>query len=158
PLVASALWVVIALLGGVIYPSVIQALVVNPNQQANEATYIERNINATRDALGLNNVTTKEVTFNDISAAQVQSDEAPLKDARLLDPTQLLTRFQLDEGQLAGLAIKDLDVDRYKINGRVQQVIVAARELDQKNAGNTSWQGTHLIATHGCGLVGAPAS
>ncbi len=158
PLVASGLWVVIALVGGVIYPSVIQALVVNPDQKQKEAIYIERNIAATRDALGIANVETKPVTFGSLNAAKVEADIAPLQDVRLLDPTELLSRFTLDEGQVAGLEIKDLDVDRYEVDGRVQQTIVAARELDLKNVANTSWQGKHLIATHGCGLVAASAS
>ena len=51
--VASALWVVVALLGGVIYPAVVQSLVVNPNKKDKEATFIARNIEATRVALGL---------------------------------------------------------------------------------------------------------
>jgi len=158
PLVASALWVVIALLGGVIYPSIVQALVVNPNQKQKEATYIDRNINATRDALGIANVAKQEVSFANLSAPSITADIAPLQDVRLLDPSVLVSRFQLDTGQVAGLAIKDLDVDRYNINGRVQQTIVAARELDLKTVANTSWQGKHLIATHGCGVVAAPAS
>ncbi|MCU1393497.1 MAG: hypothetical protein JWM34_1925 [Ilumatobacteraceae bacterium] len=158
PLVASALWVVIALLGGVIYPSIVQALVVNPDQKEKEQTYIDRNITATRDALGINNVKTQDVSFGDLTATKVTADTEPLKDVRLLDPTVLLSRFTFDEGQVAGLAIKDLDVDRYNIDGREQQTIVAARELDLKNVANTSWQGKHLIATHGCGVVAAPAS
>lgn len=157
PLVASALWVVIALLGGVIYPSVVQALVVNPDQKEKEAQYISRNITATVDALGLNNVVTKDATFSDLTAKRVSQDLAPLRDVRLIDPTVLLSRFTLDEGQNAGLAIKDLDVDRYVIDGRLQQTTVGARELDLRNVANTSWQGKHLIATHGCGVVAAPA-
>ncbi len=158
PLVASGLWVVIALLGGVIYPSVVQALIVNPDQKQKEAVYIDRNIAATRDALGINEVMTEEISFGDLSAAVIEQNLLPLQDVRLLDPTELLSRFTLDEGQVAGLAIKDLDPDRYVLDGRVQQTIVAARELDLKNAANTSWQGKHLINTHGCGLVGASAS
>ena len=157
PLVASALWVVIALLGGVIYPSVVQALVVNPDQKEKEARYIDRNITATRVALGINDVETKTVAFDDLNAQKITTDLAPLKDVRLLDPTVLLSRFTLDEGQVAGLAIQDLDVDRYMIDGRLQQTVVAARELDLQNVANTSWQGKHLIATHGCGVVAAPA-
>ncbi|MEO6124936.1 MAG: UPF0182 family protein [Ilumatobacteraceae bacterium] len=158
PLVASGLWVVVALFGGVIYPSVVQALIVNPDQKQKEATAIERNITATRDALGIANVTTKPVSFGDLTAPKIKTDVAPLQDVRLLDPIELLSRFTFDEGEEAGLEIKDLDVDRYKLDGRVQQTIVAARELDLANVANTSWQGKHLIATHGCGLVYAPAS
>ncbi|MEI7619797.1 MAG: UPF0182 family protein [Actinomycetota bacterium] len=158
PLVACALWVVVALFGGVIYPSVIQALVVNPNEKEKESAYIARNIEATRAALGLDQVETKSVTFGDLTAKKVADNLEPIRDTRLLDPAIMLRRFTFDKGQVAGLAIRDLDVDRYKTTDRVQQVLVAARELDLKNVANTSWQGTHLIATHGCGLVSAPAS
>ncbi|HRE01060.1 MAG TPA: UPF0182 family protein, partial [Ilumatobacteraceae bacterium] len=153
-----AAWVVVALLGGVVYPSVVQALVVNPDQKQKEAIAIERNITATRAALGLDKVVTKTINFESLDATKVESDIEPLQDVRLLDPVEMLSRFTFDEGQLAGLRIKDLDVDRYEIDGRVQQAIVAARELDLANVPNTSWQGKHLIATHGCGLVMAPAS
>ena len=158
PLVASGLWVVVALLGGVIYPSVVQALIVNPDQKQKEATAIERNIEATRAALGIDEVVPQEITFGDLSAPKVEADTAPLKDVRLLDPIEMLTQFTIDRGQDAGLKIKDLDVDRYEVDGRVQQTIIAARELDLQNVPNTSWQGKHLITTHGCGLVLAPAS
>lgn len=158
PLVACALWVVVALFGGVVYPAVIQALVVNPNEKEKEAPYIARNIEATRAALGIDDVTTVPITYGDLTAKELSADLDPVRDARLLDPEIMLRRFTFDEGQVAGLAIRDLDVDRYEINGRVQQALVAARELDLKGVANRSWQGTHLIATHGCGLVVAPAS
>ena len=55
-MVASALWAVVALIGGVIYPAAIQSLVVNPNQKEKEAKYIAYNIEATRHALGIDEV------------------------------------------------------------------------------------------------------
>jgi uncharacterized membrane protein (UPF0182 family) len=158
PLVSCALWVVLALLAGIIYPSVIQALVVNPDQKEKEAKYIARNIEATRSALGIDNVETKSIAFDDLTREAVEQNLAPLQDVRLLDPAVMLSRFAFDQGQLAGLSINDLDVDRYVIDGRLQQTMVAARELDSRNLANTSWQGKHIIATHGCGLVVAPAS
>ena len=75
---------------------------------------------------------------------------------RLLNPTEMLSRFQIDRGAEAGLTIEDLDIDRYPIDGRLQQVLVAAKELDVDNSPNQSWQGRHLINTRGCGLVMAP--
>ena len=160
PLVASGLWAVIALLGGVIYPATIQALVVNPNQKAREATYIERNITATRQALGIgaDRVSEAPVQFDSLTTSSVADDLTPLQNVRLLNPTTLVDRFRTDEGQRSGLTIRDLDVDRYQIDGRTQQVMIAARELDLGKIANRSWQGRHLISTHGCGLVMAPAN
>lgn len=158
PLVASGLWVVVALLGGVVYPAAIQALVVNPNQKDREALYIDRNITATRHALGIDEVTETPVAFNALSSAEIADDIAPLQDVRYLNPGTLVDRFRTDQGQRAGLTIRDLDIDRYEIDGRQQQVVIAARELDLNTIANKSWQGRHLISTHGCGLVQAPAN
>lgn len=158
PLVASALWAVVALLGGVIYPAAVQALVVNPNQKDREAVYIERNINATRQALDITDVAEPAIEFQTLTAGEISQDVTPLQNVRLLNPGQLVERFRADQGQRAGLTIRDLDIDRYAIDGREQQVVVAARELDLNTIANKSWQGRHLISTHGCGLVMAPVN
>ncbi|MFM2070159.1 MAG: hypothetical protein RLZZ623_422 [Actinomycetota bacterium] len=158
PIVASGLWVVVALLGGVIYPSLVQALVVNPNQKDREAVYIERNIVATRHALGIGDVTEQSVEFGKLTASDVAADITPLQNARLLNPGALVDRFRADQGLKAGLTIRDLDIDRYEVDGRQQQVVIAARELDLGTIANKSWQGQHLISTHGCGLVKAAAN
>jgi len=158
PVAASGLWVVVALLGGVIYPAAVQALVVNPNQKDREAVYIERNITATKAAMGIGQVTEDKITIEPLTTAQVEADIAPLQNARLLNPGSLVGRFRTDQGQRSGLTIRDLDIDRYPLDGREQQVLVAARELDLGTIANKSWQGQHLISTHGCGLIRASAS
>ncbi|MDP2292895.1 MAG: UPF0182 family protein [Actinomycetota bacterium] len=155
--VASALWAVVALIGGVIYPSAVQSLVVNPNQKDKEAKYIAYNIEATRHALGIDEVETREVSFGDLSRSDITNNVEALKDVRLVKPDdQMVTRFQTDRGS-TGQTINDLDPDRYVVDGAIRQVIVGARELDLDQVGNKSWQGTHLINTHGCGLVTSPA-
>ncbi len=126
PVVASALWAVIALVAGIIYPAAIQALVVNPNQRDKEAPYIVRNIDATRHALGIDNVGVKQVSFSDITPQALEDDITPLKDVRLLKPDAMVGRFRTDQSQKAGLTINDLDPDRYALDGRVQQVAIAA--------------------------------
>ena len=160
PLIASALWLVVLVAGGYLYPALVQSLVVNPNQQSREQPYIERNVEATRAAMGIDfdNVVRTEVSFGPLNTAAVESDPGPLQDVRLLNPAEMLSRFQIDRGAEAGLSIDDLDVDRYVLDGRQQQVLVAARELDLQGIPNQSWQGRHLINTRGCGLVMAPSS
>lgn len=161
PLIASALWLVVALVGGVIYPAIVQALVVNPNQQEREQPFIERNVNATRDALNLTDVDVRTVAFESLTAAEIEEDIDPLENVRLLNPAEMRSRFLVDRGEVAGLTIDDLDVDRYVLedsrDGNPEEVLVAARELDLAGVTNRSWQGLHLINTRGCGLVLAPA-
>jgi hypothetical protein len=159
PLVASALWLVVLLVGGLIYPALVQSLVVRPNQADREAPYIERNVIATRQAMGLGDVVVEPIAFGTLTATEIESDLAPLRDVRLLNPNEMKSRFRVDEGQVAGLAIDDLDVDRYSLDeGAEEEVLIAARELDLAGSANQSWQGRHLVNTRGCGVVMAPVS
>ena len=160
PLIASGLWLVVLIAGALVYPAVVQSLVVNPNQQSREAPFITRNVVATRAAMGipLDQVEKREVSFTRLATEDVEADLEPLRDVRLLNPGEMLSRFRIDQGQEAGLTIDDLDVDRYPVGetGEREQVLVAARELDVENSPNRSWQGRHLINTRGCGLIMAP--
>jgi uncharacterized protein len=161
-LVASGLWLVISIVGGIVYPALVQSLVVRPNQAAREAPFIERNVIATRQAMGLGanleSVTEVPTTFGSLDAEAVEADLEPLTRIRLLNPVEFQSRFRVDRGELAGLAINDLDVDRYELDGELEQVLVAARELDLAGVANQSWQGRTLVNTRGCGLVMAPVS
>jgi len=158
PLVASGLWLVVLIVGGLVYPAIVQSLIVRPNQEEREATYIERNVVATRAAMGIGDVTTQTVSFDRLNAQEVVDDIGPIKNVRLLNPTQMLSRFSRDRGDLTGLQIADLDVDRYPIDDdpEPKQVLITARELDLGSIANKSWQGEHLVSTRGCGLVTAP--
>lgn len=162
PLVASALWLVISIVGGVVYPALVQSLIVRPNQASREAPFIERNIEATRIAMGLGanleKITEVPVTFTDLNADDVEADLESLSQVRLLNPSEFQSRFRVDRGELAGLSIQDLDVDRYEIDGELTQVLVTARELDLAGVANQSWQGRTLVNTRGCGLVMAPVN
>ena len=158
PLIASVLWLVVSIGGGSVYPSLIQSLVVRPNQAERELPYIARNVDATRAAMALDSVATEPIQFNALSAADIESDPQPFENVRLLSPGLMLSRFAIDRGEVAGLQVDDLDVDRYELDGEREQVLVAARELDLDGIPNQSWQGRHLVFTRGCGLVMAPVS
>jgi uncharacterized membrane protein (UPF0182 family) len=141
-----------------VYPAIIQRFVVQPNVSTRELPFIQRNIVATKAAMGIEDITRKETTFSSISTADIQKNDAALRDVRQLDPAQMLNRFALDQGLTSFYTVNDLDVDRYSIDGRVQQVLVAARELNPAGIPNRTWVSRHLIYTHGCGLIAAPAS
>jgi uncharacterized membrane protein (UPF0182 family) len=158
PVMATFMWIVVAVAAGTIYPTIVQRFSVQPNVSTKELPFIDRNLLATKNAVGLDDIETVPVTFGAISARDIAENEAPLRDVRQLDPTEMRDRFALDKGLTSFYAIRDLDVDRYPIDGRVQQVMVAARELNTAGIPNRTWVSRHLIYTHGCGLVVAPAS
>jgi len=158
PVLGIALWAVVALVAGTVYPAIIQRFVVQPNVSTRELPYIERNLNATKAALSIAKVTTKNFEISPIAAKEVTANPAPLRDVRQLDPSEMRDRFALDQGLTSFYTIRDLDVDRYKIGGRVQQVMLATRELNSAGIPNATWVSRHLLYTHGCGIVAAPAS
>lgn len=158
PAIAVGLWVVVAVVAGTVYPAIIQRFVVQPNVSTREIEFIQRNIDATKAAMGIDKVDRVETTFAPINTDDVVADQAALRDIRQLDPIQMRDRFTLDEGRASFYRIVDLDVDRYPVDGRVQQVMVATRELNTAGIPNRTWVSRHLIYTHGCGVVAAPAS
>ncbi|MFA5774041.1 MAG: UPF0182 family protein [Ilumatobacteraceae bacterium] len=158
PVLATLMWIVVAVAAGTIYPAIVQRFSVQPNVSTKELPYIARNIVATKSAMGISDVEQVEVSFGTITANEVETNDAPLRDVRQLDPTEMRDRFALDEGLKSFYAIRDLDVDRYSIDGRIQQVVLGARELNPDGIPNRTWVSRHLLYTHGCGLVGAPAS
>ena len=158
PVLAVGLWAIVAVAAGSVYPAIIQRFVVQPNVSTRELPYIERNLNATKAALGLTKVATENLDIAPIAAKEVSADVAPLRDVRQLDPGEMRDRFALDQGLTSFYAIRDLDVDRYKVGDRVQQVMLATRELNSAGIPNKTWVSRHLLYTHGCGIVAAPAS
>lgn len=158
PVLAVGSWVVVALVAGTIYPAVVQRFVVQPNVSTREIPFIQRNIEATKAAMGIDNVERVETTFERITSDDVVADDSALRDIRQLDPVQMQERFALDEGRSSFYRVTDLDVDRYPVDGRIQQVLVAARELNSEGIPNRTWVSRHLIYTHGCGVIAAPAS
>ncbi|MFM8416804.1 MAG: UPF0182 family protein [Actinomycetota bacterium] len=158
PVLATVLWIVIAITAGGVYPAVVQRFIVQPNVSTRELPFIDRNIAATKSAMGLDDVSRTVLPIEPLTAAKLNADPAPLRNVRQLDPIQMRDRFILDEGQTSFYAVRDLDVDRYEINGRVQQVMVSARELNSAGIPNRTWVSRHLLYTHGCGVIAAPAS
>ncbi|MHB1090628.1 MAG: UPF0182 family protein [Ilumatobacteraceae bacterium] len=158
PVLATLMWIIVAVTAGTLYPAIVQRFSVQPNVSTKELPYITRNIAATKLAMGISDVEQVQVSFGTITAQDVATHDAPLRDVRQLDPMEMRDRFALDEGLKSFYAIRDLDVDRYSIDGRAQQVVVGARELNPDGIPNRTWVSRHLLYTHGCGLVGAPAS
>ena len=167
PAIAIVLLILSSILVGWAWPTVLQQFSVKPNEAEKEATSIERNINATKYAFGL---TDDKIKFEDYTgdasvdtatSNEVKADTGTIPNIRLLDPSILSRTFTQREGgeNFYGFPTK-LDVDRYTVDDKRQDYIVAARELDSSRltANQTSWINRHLVYTHGNGFVAAPAN
>ncbi|CAM2789477.1 UPF0182 family protein [Skermania piniformis] len=164
PAMATALLVLSSILVGAVWPMVMEQFSVRPNAADKERAYIERNIAATREAYG---ITPDRVTYQDYPGIgsknpnDVPADVTTIANTRLLDPNVLSRTFtQLQQLKNFYGFPPTLDIDRYDIDGELQDYIVAAREIAPKSlTGNqTDWINRHTVYTHGNGFVAAPAN
>ena len=146
PVLAVGLWAFVAVVAGSIVPAIIQRFSVQPSESSKEAPYIERNIGATRAALGLDKVVTTPFEYDkDLATEDLLANSDTIQNLRLLDPTIVGDTYQNLEGKFSFYKFNDpLDVDRYQIDGEQTQVVVAVRELDAEGVPQKSWEGQHL--------------
>ncbi|WP_430868498.1 UPF0182 family protein [Demequina aurantiaca] len=159
PAMGVALMVLSAIVVGWGYPAVVQRFQVEPNAQELESPYIQRNIDATRYAYGLDDI---EVTqYNAKTEAEgeaLRADAETTTQIRLLDPNVVSPAFQqLEQNKQYYNFAADLNVDRYDINGELRDTVIAVRELNLDGLGdeNRTWVNDTTVYTHGFGVVAA---
>ena len=158
PIIAVGLWGLVAVVAGTIYPAFVQRFIVQPAESEREKPYITRNIEATRAALGLDKVQTEPYKVDSLDVTELPANADNLRNVRLLDPEVVPDTYKRLQGLRGYYQFNDLDVDRYSINGKDQQVVLAARELNPSDLPIDTWEGRHLAYTHGYGIAMAPAS
>jgi hypothetical protein len=161
PALAVGLWMFVAIVAGGIYPQYVQRFRVQPNESARERPYIERNIDATQVALGLDNVTTQRYQpKTNADEVQLAGAGATVRNIRLWDPAPQLTgqTFQQLQRVRNYYNINDVDVDRYVIDGELTQANVGVRTINPNGVPGDSWEARHLAYTHGYGVVLAPSN
>jgi uncharacterized membrane protein (UPF0182 family) len=155
--VGTALFVVSSLLIGSAYPGIIQRFQVDPSARTLEAPFIERNIEATRDAYGISEleyVPYQAVT--EASAGALREDAITTANIRLIDPALVTDAFaQLEQFRQYYRFPQFLDVDRYELNGERVDTVIALREINLAGLPSQSWYNNTIVFTHGFGVVAA---
>jgi uncharacterized membrane protein (UPF0182 family) len=156
--VAIGLYLLVSI-GGEGYSSLLQRLVVTPNEQMRETPFIKDNIEATRRAFGLDRVEEHGLSGDaTLTRDDIARNAATLQNVRLWDRQPLLDTF----GQLQEIRtyydFASIDIDRYVINGKPQQVMLSARELNSNSLPNRTWVNERLTFTHGYGLTLGPVN
>lgn len=157
PIIALAFMIVCSIVISFAWPALVQRFKVAPNAQELEATYIQRNIDATKFAYGLNNV--KKESYNATSKGKsgaLSKEAESTAQIRLLDPQVTSPTFrQLQQSKQYYTFADTLSVDKYDIDGVSQDTVIAARELDLAGNDNRNWVNDHTVYTHGYGIVAA---
>jgi uncharacterized protein len=171
PGIGFVVLLILSILISGIYPAIVQQVQVKPNASDKEAPYILRNINATRQAY---DIVTKDAKNQNGRvgytkyAATSTPDRTAVTDAnttvdniRILDPNLISPTFV--NAQKIGLPYgfsSKLDVDRYTINGKEHDYVVAVREQvrgSNLSGSQNNWINQHTVYTHGYGFVAAEA-
>ena len=161
PLAAVGIWVLTAVLAGGVWPWWVQRFSVAPQEPQREEPYIKRNIEATRAAFGLEDVTSLPFeASSSLPEGAVAGNEDTLQNVRLWDPDVLQLAYQQLQAIRTYYRFEDVDVDRYVIDGQLRQVLLSARELSLEDLPERSktWQNLHLQYTHGFGIVASLAN
>lgn len=144
---------------GFLASGIVQGLVVNPDEFNLQKIFIERNIDMTLFAYGINNIQEKTFDVNySLTSDDIVSNEATINNIRLWDWRPLKQTYEQLQLFRTYYDFNDVDVDRYNIDGMYKQVLVSARELDTRDLPEQAqgWVNTHLVYTHGYGVVMNP--
>ncbi|GGU80813.1 UPF0182 protein [Streptomyces filipinensis] len=159
PVIGFGLMVLSAILIGGLYPAIVQKFQVQPNEQAKEAPYVQKNLKATREAYGID--ATKVTEYPGKSSTPDKSTlRAKVGDAasiRILDPNVVSPTFQqLQQIRNYYGFPTNLDVDRYPAkDGKDQDTVIGLRELNLDGVPKNNWINDHFRYTHGYGVVAA---
>ncbi|ALO10929.1 UPF0182 protein [Streptomyces venezuelae] len=152
PVIGFGLMVLSAVLIGGLYPAIVQKFQVQPNEQAKEAPYIQKNIDATRKAYAIDS--TKPENYSGKSTVkakdQLRTDADSAASYRVLDPNIVSPTFQqLEQKRKYYQFPTTLDVDRYQ----GKDTVIGLRELNIKGIPKRNWINDHFTYTHGYGAI-----
>ncbi|MBN2331268.1 MAG: UPF0182 family protein [Candidatus Aenigmarchaeota archaeon] len=153
-----AAFVIIAFIG-FLAAGIVQGLVVQPNEFNLEKPFLERNIQSTLLAYGLDNAQAMMFSGNHtLTAADIKDNDATVSNIRLWDWRPLQQTYNQLQLFRTYYEFNDVDVDRYRLDGMYKQVLVSAREMNTRDLPGQAqtWVNEHLVYTHGYGAVMNP--
>ncbi len=155
PVIGTALLIASSLVLGVGYPWAVQQFQVGPDEKSLESEYIERNIAATRAAYGIEDVEKERYdAVTDAEPGALRNDATTTANIRIIDPEIVSPTFaQLEQIRQYYQFPGSLNVDRYEIDGQVEDTVSAVRDINIEE--QTGWYNRTLVYTHGYGLVAA---
>ncbi len=133
--------------------SLVQSLIVSPDEINKETKYLENNIEYTRHAYAIDDIRVAPYSADDtITADTVQNNEETIGNIRINDYEPVKDFYNQTQSIRQYYRFNDTDIDRYNINGQITQTYLSAREIDEEKISDT-WINRHLKYTHGYGAA-----
>lgn len=158
--ITAGLALIVLIFGRMIIPQVVQKFNVQPNELELERPFLSNNIEMTRLAYNLHNVTEVEYEADDtLGIADIRNNQDAIDNIRLWDPRLLIGTYKQLQEIRSYYEFYSVDNDRYTVDGEVSQMMLSAREIARTLPSQSdTWVNRHLQYTHGYGLVMSPVT
>lgn len=155
-IISTAVFIIFLLIFEVLLSGIVEKFIVSPNARDKEMPYLTYNIDATRKAFNLDNLIEKDFPVtNNLTLNDLEDNKGTIENIRIAEFAQVLDVFNQIQAIRNYYKFNDVDIDRYIIDGKLRQIFISARELDNSNREQRfqTWQNKHLFYTHGYGAV-----
>jgi uncharacterized membrane protein (UPF0182 family) len=142
-------------------PELIDRFVIKPNPVKTQREYIKYNIEATLTAFDLDEIRGIDITAVPEGVELIDPNvREHLHNIPVWDPEYLDDVYQQLQGIRPYYHFTAVDTARYLVKGQIEQVNLAARELNVAKLPPEAqnWENIHLRFTHGYGAVITPAA
>jgi len=155
-MIVSILVIALLVFGERIASISIQKFEVQSNEKTLEKQYIQYNIDSTRKAFNVDSI--QEFPFeinNNLTKEDISSNKDTIDNIKTNSYKPALEFYNQFQYLRFYYGFNDIDIDRYNINGKYNQVFIAPREIDLNSLKDNSntWQNRHLVYTHGYGVA-----
>lgn len=154
PIVASIGLIVVLVITEGVASNAIQTFLVKSNEKTLEQPYIKYNIDYTRKAFNIEDIQAHPFEVKDnLTKEDINNNKDTIDNIRVNSYKPALEFYNQVQIIRYYYGFNDVDVDRYNVNNKSNQVFVAAREINSQAIDPSTWQNKHLIYTHGYGVV-----
>jgi hypothetical protein len=149
--------VAVSLIANALVPTVVSSIYVRPSELSLQKPYIEQHIAATSEAFGISRRAQElEFASSAVEHLGAETDQTLVDNIRLWDVRAFNDTITQIQALRPYYTFNDIDIDRYTIDGKIKQVLLAAREVDVNQLPaetRASWPIRNLSYTHGYGVV-----
>ena len=143
-----ALFIIVGLIA-----TIVQGLVVSPNEKDLESKYLINNIYMTRQAYSLDKIKSIQLETTELSIEDMEKSENTVNSIRVLDyKSAVRTNIQTQSNTLFYTFI-DGDILNYDLDGVTLPIFISAREINQNSLPDNSYINRIYKYTHGYGVV-----
>lgn len=156
PIVFSVIIIGVLIIGEGVAAVLTQQFIVNSNEKTLEAPYIDKHIEYTKLAYNIDEIDQQNFEIqDDLTVEDIKANDDIISNIKVNSYRPALEFYNQFQYIRYYYDFNDIDIDRYYIDGKYNQVFIAPREIDfeKLDENSISWQNKHLSYTHGYGVV-----